>query len=101
MEEGWEGKKERGVSSSLDFGQQRRTAPLMIGEVEEAGAAPETHTQVLGATQAARARGPGQRKWVCQARVSSSGPSTSLAQWSRMLIHCDFQFRLAMLFPHE
>lgn len=73
---------------------------MIIGEAEEAGAVPETHTS-SGATQAVRARGPGQRKWVCQAWVSSSGPTTGLAQWSRTLIHCDFQFRLVMLFPHE
>lgn len=54
-------------------------------------------TQVLGATQPARAKGPDQRKWVCQAQVSNSG----LAQWSRKLMHCDFPLRLVMLFPHE
>lgn len=50
-EEGWEGRKvrkERGVPSSLDSGQQRRTAPLIIGEAEEADAVPETHSSSGG-----------------------------------------------------
>lgn len=88
-EEGWEGRKtrkERGVFSSLDSGQQRRTAPLIIGEVEEAGAVPETH-KFWGHTAS-----QGQRTRPAEVGVPGLGVQLRAhhrpGPWSRTLIHC-------------
>ena len=91
--------RKKAFFSSLDSGQQRRTALWVTGQCEEAGADPGTHNSWgHTATEGQQIR---PLDLAVPGLVSSSGPAPGLAQLSRTHVHNGFPWRLPTVFPNE